>query len=100
MLTAALYGCGTWFLTLGKEHRVRVFENRALRRIFGPRGRKWREAGEDCVMRSFITCTHHQILSGCQIQENEMGGIRSTHEMRNVYKIVIGKPESRRALGR
>jgi len=30
----------------------------------GPRGRKWREAGEDCMMRSFITCMLHQMLFG------------------------------------
>jgi hypothetical protein len=30
-----LYGCETWFLALRKEHRLRVFENRVLRRIFG-----------------------------------------------------------------
>jgi hypothetical protein len=32
-----LYGCGTWSLTLREEHRQRVFENRMLRRIFGPK---------------------------------------------------------------
>jgi hypothetical protein len=32
-----LYGCETWCLTLREEHRLRVFENRALRRIFGPK---------------------------------------------------------------
>jgi hypothetical protein len=32
-----LYGCGTWSLTLREEHRLRVFENRVLRRIFGAR---------------------------------------------------------------
>ena len=31
-----LYGCETWSLTLRKEHSLRVFENRVLRRIFGP----------------------------------------------------------------
>jgi hypothetical protein len=31
-----LYGCETWSLTLRKEHGLRVFENRVLRRIFGP----------------------------------------------------------------
>jgi hypothetical protein len=30
-----LYGYGTWSLTLREEHRLRVFENRVLRRIFG-----------------------------------------------------------------
>jgi hypothetical protein len=32
-----LYGCETWSLTLREEHRLRVFENVALRRIFGPK---------------------------------------------------------------
>jgi hypothetical protein len=32
-----LYGCETWFLTLREEHRLRVFENRVLRGIFGPK---------------------------------------------------------------
>jgi hypothetical protein len=32
-----LYRCETWSLTLREEHRLRVFENRVLRRIFGPK---------------------------------------------------------------
>jgi hypothetical protein len=32
-----LYGCETWSLTSREEHRLRVFENRVLRRIFGPK---------------------------------------------------------------
>jgi hypothetical protein len=32
-----LYGCEAWSLTLGEEHRLRVSENRVLRRIFGPK---------------------------------------------------------------
>jgi hypothetical protein len=37
MLPVVLYGCETWSLTLREEHRLRVFENRVLRRIFGPK---------------------------------------------------------------
>jgi hypothetical protein len=37
VLPAVLYGCETWSLTLREEHRLRVFENRVLRRIFGPK---------------------------------------------------------------
>jgi hypothetical protein len=37
ILTVVLYGCETWSLTLRKERRLRVFENRVLRRIFGPK---------------------------------------------------------------
>jgi hypothetical protein len=36
ILPVVLFGRETWFLTLREEHRLRVFENRVLRRIFGP----------------------------------------------------------------
>jgi hypothetical protein len=36
-LLVILYGCETWSLTLREEHRLRVFENKVLRRIFGPK---------------------------------------------------------------
>jgi hypothetical protein len=35
-----LYGCETWSLTLREEHRLKVSENRVLRRIFGPKREK------------------------------------------------------------
>ena len=37
ILPVVLYGCETWSLTLREEQRLRVFENRVLRRIFGPK---------------------------------------------------------------
>ena len=37
-LPVVLYGCETWSLTLRQGRRLRVFENRVLRRIFGPKG--------------------------------------------------------------
>jgi hypothetical protein len=37
ILPVVLYGCETWILTLREEHRLRMFENRVLRRIFGPK---------------------------------------------------------------
>jgi hypothetical protein len=37
VLLVVLYGCETWSLTLREEQRLRVFENRVLRRIFGPK---------------------------------------------------------------
>jgi hypothetical protein len=37
ILPVALYWCETWSLTLRVEHRLRVFENRVLRRVFGPK---------------------------------------------------------------
>jgi len=35
LLAVVLYGCGNWSLTLREEHRLRVFENRVLMRVFG-----------------------------------------------------------------
>jgi hypothetical protein len=47
LLPVVLYGCETLSLTLREEHRFRVFENRVLRRIFGPKRdevrRGWRK---------------------------------------------------------
>jgi hypothetical protein len=37
ILPVVLFGCETWSLTLREEHRLRVFKNRVLRRIFGPK---------------------------------------------------------------
>jgi hypothetical protein len=37
ILPVVLYGCENWYLTLWEEHRLRVFENRVLRRIFRPK---------------------------------------------------------------
>jgi hypothetical protein len=37
ILPVVLYGCETWYFTLREEHRLRVFENRVLRRMFGPK---------------------------------------------------------------
>src|SRR5215510_3538578 len=37
ILPVVLYGCETWSPTLREEHRLRVFENRVLRRVFGPK---------------------------------------------------------------
>jgi len=60
-----LYRCESWSLTVREEHKVKLFENRALKEEYlDLRRRKWQEAGEDCMMRNFITCTLHQILLG------------------------------------
>jgi hypothetical protein len=63
-LPVALYGCETWSLTLRKERRLRVFENRVLRRIFGPKRDEVTGSGENYIMRSIMNCTAHPILFG------------------------------------
>jgi hypothetical protein len=56
-----LYGCETWSLTLREEHRLKVFENRVLRRIFGPKGDEVTGRWESCKRRTFKICTPPQI---------------------------------------
>jgi hypothetical protein len=61
-LTVVLYGCESWSVTLREEHRrLRVLENRVLRRIFGPKGDEimggWRKSHNE----EFHNCTFRQV---------------------------------------
>jgi hypothetical protein len=56
-----LYGCETGSLILREDHRLGAFENRVLKRIFGPARQ---EVGKGYIIRSFVTCMFHQILLG------------------------------------
>ena len=53
-----LYGCATWSLAARREHKLRVFENRVLCRIFGPK--RDEGIGVIYIMRSLMICTAHQ----------------------------------------
>jgi len=59
-----LYGCETWSLILREERRLRVFENRVLRRIFGPKRDEVTGGGENYIFRSLMVCTAHPVLFG------------------------------------
>jgi hypothetical protein len=61
ILPVVLYGCETWSLTLREEHRLRVFENRVLRRIFGLKRDEVMGNGENYITRSFMICTLRQV---------------------------------------
>ena len=61
ILTVVLYECETCSLTLREEHRLRVFENRVLRRIFGRKRYKITGGGENYIMRSLMICAPHPI---------------------------------------
>ena len=63
VLPVVLYGCETWSLPLREECRLKVFENRVLRRIFGPKRGEYK-GRENYIMRSLMTCNLHQMLFG------------------------------------
>jgi hypothetical protein len=95
-----LYGCETWSLTLREEHRLTVFENMVLRRIFGPKGD---EVTGDC--RRLHNEELHKLYSSPNIirmiKSRRMGRACSTNgEKRNAYRVLVGKPEGKRPLGR
>ena len=58
ILLVVLYGFETWSLTLREEHRLKVFENKVLRKLFGVRDAKLQENGGSYIILSYM----HRIL--------------------------------------
>jgi hypothetical protein len=90
---------------LREEHRLRVFENRVLRRIFECKRDEviggWRKLLDE-VLHGLYSSPH--IVTVIKIEKDEMGSAHSMHwgvggEMRNMYKILIGKYIQKRPLG-
>ena len=79
ILPVVLYGCETWSLTLREERRLRVFENRVLRRIFGPKRDEvtgeWRKLHNEEL--NDLDCSPN-IVRAIKIEKNEMGWVCST----------------------
>ena len=69
-----LYGCETWSLTLREERKLRVFENKVFKRIFGPRRDEvtgdWRRLHNEEI-NVFVLLTQYR--AGDKIKKNEMG---------------------------
>jgi hypothetical protein len=61
ILPVVLYSCETCSQTLRKKQRLRVFENRVLRRIFRPKRDEVKESWRNCTRMSFEACTLHQV---------------------------------------
>ena len=102
ILPVILYVCETWSLTLREERRRRMFQNNFLRRIFQPTTDeligKWRKL-------------HNEELNDLYSSPNTIwvikprimrwaGHVARMGERRGVYKVLVGKPEGKRPLGR
>jgi hypothetical protein len=79
ILPVVLCGCETWSVTLREEHRLRAFENRVLRGIFGSKRDEVTGRQRKLHNGELHIFTHHQILLGDQIKKNEVGGACGTH---------------------
>jgi hypothetical protein len=102
ILPVVLYGCETWSLTLREEHRLRVFENRVLRRMFGPKRDEvtgeWRRLHNGELHNLYLS---PDIIR--QIKSRRMrwaGHVARMGEGRNVYTVLVGKSVGTRPLGR
>jgi hypothetical protein len=89
-------------LTVREEHRLRVFENRMLRRIFGPKRDEvtgeWRKLHNGELHNLFPSPDNiRQIKSR---RTRWAGHVASMGEERKVYKVLLGKPEEKRPLER
>jgi hypothetical protein len=101
ILPVVLYVCETWSLTLREEHRLRVFENRVLRRIFGPKREEdgsWRKLHNDELHSLYSSTDIVRVIKSRRMRW--AGHVARMGEGRGVYRILVGRPEGRRRLGR
>jgi hypothetical protein len=68
-LPVVLYRQENWLLTLSEERKIRVFENRVLKRTFGFRRDEVNRGGENYMMRSIIICFLLQYYLGTKIEK-------------------------------
>jgi hypothetical protein len=102
ILPVVLNGCGTWSLTASVEHKLRVFENRVLRRIFGPKRDGmmggWRKLHNEELHNLYSSPSIIRIIKSRRM--GWAGHAARMVEKRNVYRLLVGKPEGKRPLGR
>jgi hypothetical protein len=102
ILSVVLYGCESWSLTLREAPRLRVFENRVLRRVFGPK--RDEVTGERRKL-------YNEELNDLYSLPNVVGVVKSRRmrwtghvarmvEERGVHRVLVGKPGGNRSLGR
>ena len=97
-----LYGCETWSLTSREERRLRVFDNRVLRKVFGPKRDEvtgeWRKLHYEELNDLYslpnivrVVKSRRMRLAGHVARMGEDGG---------VHRVLVGKPEGKRPMGR
>jgi hypothetical protein len=97
-----LYECETLSLTLRGEHRLRVFENRLLRRIFGPKRDEvtggWRKLHNQELHGLYSSPSTIRVIKARRMRW--AGHVARMGEVRGAYNILVGRPEVRIPLGR
>jgi len=93
ILPIVLYGCETWSLTLREERRLRVFENRVLRTVFGPKRDEvtgeWRKLHNEELSDLYSLPNIVRVVKWRRMRWACMG------EGRGVHRVLVGKPEGK-----
>jgi hypothetical protein len=97
-----LYECETWSLTLREESRLGAFEYRVLRRIFGPKRNYvtgvWRKLHNEKLHNLYSLPSIIRMMKSRRIRW--AAHVARMVKTRNAYRILVGKPEGKRPLGR
>jgi hypothetical protein len=102
ILPVVSYGCETWSLTLRVECRFRVFENSVLRKVYGPKRdevtREWRKLHNEELNDLYSSPNTVRVIKSGRMKWE--GHVACMGERRGVYRVLVGKPEGKRLLGR
>jgi hypothetical protein len=102
ILPVLLYGCETWSLILREERRMRVFENRVPRRVFGPKRDEatgeWRKIHNEEL--SDLYSLPNVVRDVKSRRMRWTGNVARMREGRGVHRVLFGKHEGKRPLGR
>jgi hypothetical protein len=89
-------------LMLREEHGLRVFENRMLRRIFGPKRYKvtggWRQLDNEELHNLYHLSSIIRMFKSRKMRWE--GHVAQMEQKRNAYRVLVGKVEGKRLLGR
>jgi hypothetical protein len=86
---------------LREEHRLRVFENRVLRRIFGPKREgdgSWRKLHDDELHNMYYSANIVRVIKSRRMRW--AGHVARMVEGRGVYRVLVGRPKGKRPLER
>jgi hypothetical protein len=102
ILPVVLCGCETCSLTLREERRLRVFENRVLRKVFGPKREEvtgeWRKLHNEELNDLYSLPNIVRVVKSRRMRW--AGHVARMGEDRGVHRVLVGKPEGKRSLGR